>query len=363
MVRKILTGLFILLVLVVVGGFIVFRYYITENVIIDFIKKNPDRSAIYWTHNGKIMADLRSNTKFPLASTVKIIIAIEFAKQVAAQKINPKEQIPISDLDIFYLPNTDGGAHKKWKELMAKSNLIQNNAVSLEEVAKGMIRFSSNANTEYLMMKLGLDNINANLDSLGLKQHDRLYPIVSALLVFSNDKGVQKDSFLAQIKNLSTSDYTQKCFEFHEKLKKDIDGSLKKAFVFPDMDLQKIWSDRLPAATTYEYVSIMQKINNRTYFSATAQKQLDTLMEWVFEVNPKNREIYEHIGMKGGSTAFVLTNSLYAISSYSKDEIAYFFNNLTSDETMILQMSMNTFHVSCLKSSTFEDTSKKLKEL
>lgn len=362
MVRKILIGLVILLVLVVVVGFIAFRYYINENVIVDFIKKNPDRSAIYWTHNGKVMADLRSNVKFPLASTVKIIIAIEFAKQVAAQKINPKERIAIADLDVFYLPDTDGGAHKKWKELMEKSNLIENNSVSLEEVAKGMIRFSSNANTEYLMMKLGLDNINANLDSLGLKQHDHLYPLVSALLVFSNDKGIQKDSFLAQIKNLSMNEYTQKCLEIHEKLKKDRDGSLKKSFIFPDMDLQKIWSDRLPAATTYEYVSIMQKINNRNYFSETAQKQLDTLMEWVFEVNPKNREIYEHIGTKGGSTAFVLTSSLYATSSYYKNEIAYFFNDLTADEAIILQMSMNAFHVSCLKSSTFEDIAKKLNE-
>ena len=361
MVRKILIGLVILLVLVVVVGFIAFRYYINENVIVDFIKKNPDRSAIYWTHNGKVMADVRSNVKFPLASTVKIIIAIEFAKQVAAQKINPKERIAIADLDVFYLPDTDGGAHKEWKELMGKSNLIENNSVSLEEVAKGMIRFSSNANTEYLMMKLGLDNINANLDSLGLKQHDHLYPLVSALLVFSNDKGIQKDSFLAQIKNLSMNEYTQKCLEIHEKLKKDRDGSLKKSFIFPDMDLQKIWSDRLPAATTYEYVSIMQKINSRNYFSETAQKQLDTLMEWFFEVIPKYREIYEHFGTKGGSTAFVLTSSLYATSSYYKNEIACFFNDLTSDEATKLQMSMNAFHVSCL-SSTFEDIAKKLNE-
>lgn len=360
MIRKVLITLFLLLLVVTVAAFIAYRYYMSEHVIIDFIKKNPNRAAIYWTQNGKVMADLRSDVKFPLASTVKIIIAIEFAKQVAAQKINPKEQIAIADLDVFYLPDTDGGAHEEWKQLLKQSNLIQNNTVPLEEVAKGMIRFSSNANTEYLMMRLGLDNINANLDSLDLKQHDRLYPIVSALLVLSNEKGISDEAFLAQMKNLSSSDYVQKCFDIHEKLKNDHDGSLKKAFVFPNMDLQKVWSDRLPASTTREYVSIISKINSRTYFPDVAQRQLDNMMEWVFEDIPKKREQFEHLGMKGGSTAFVLTNTLYATSSNGKNEIAYFFNDLTDDEASKLQWSTIVFNGKCLKSTTCDEVAEKL---
>ena len=61
--------------------------------------------------NGNVTVDLRSDRKMPLASTVKIIVAIEFSEQAAAGKINPQEAVPLADLDRFYLTDTDGGAH------------------------------------------------------------------------------------------------------------------------------------------------------------------------------------------------------------------------------------------------------------
>ena len=52
-------------------------------------------------------------------------------------------------------------------------------------------------------------------------------------------------------------------------------------------------------------------------------------MEYILE-NPKNEEKIEHIGMKGGSTAFVLTKALYSTDNKgNKTELAYFFNNLS----------------------------------
>ena len=50
----------------------------------------------------------------PLASTVKIIVAIEFAKQAAHNIFNENKKIPLSELDKYYLPNTDGDAHPNW---------------------------------------------------------------------------------------------------------------------------------------------------------------------------------------------------------------------------------------------------------
>ena len=50
----------------------------------------------------------------PLASTVKIIMAIEFAKQASHNVFNENERIPLSELDKYYIPNTDGDAHPGW---------------------------------------------------------------------------------------------------------------------------------------------------------------------------------------------------------------------------------------------------------
>ena len=49
MIRKVLITLFLLLLVVIVAAFVAYRYYMSEHVIIDFIKKNPKRAAIYWT--------------------------------------------------------------------------------------------------------------------------------------------------------------------------------------------------------------------------------------------------------------------------------------------------------------------------
>ena len=43
----------------------------------------------------------------------------------------------------------------RWQRYLEKTGKITEGAISLEEVAKGMVKFSSNANAEYLMEVLG----------------------------------------------------------------------------------------------------------------------------------------------------------------------------------------------------------------
>lgn len=54
--------------------------------------------------------------------------------------------------------------------------------MTLEEVAKGMIRFSSNANAGYLQDKLGLERIHGTIAELGLPHHEPLFPLDGELL-------------------------------------------------------------------------------------------------------------------------------------------------------------------------------------
>ncbi len=126
-----------------------------EDPVVAFIRANPERSAVFLVRNDTTLVSLRPDQLFPLASTVKTIVAIEFAKQAASGKIRADELIPLTDTDRYYVTNTDGGAHPQWKASLATQTLGTKDSVSLLEVAKGMIRFSSNANTEYLMDRLG----------------------------------------------------------------------------------------------------------------------------------------------------------------------------------------------------------------
>ncbi len=320
--------------------------------ITEFLKNNPERSSFVLLRNDSIKIQLRQDKKFPLASTLKIIVAIEFSKQVASRKINPVELIDIANLDLYYLPNTDGDAHPNWKKSAITRNELVNNRVSLQEVAKGMVWFSSNANTEYLMDRLGLDKINANLKELNLPNHDNLQFIVSSLFVYSTSN---KAELIKKLNAFTPQDFEKEYATIHEKLKADIDGSYKKQLAFPDLELQKIWSDHLPSSTTKEYASIMQKILSQNYYSAPVQKQLDIILQPILE-SEANRNIYNNAYAKGGSTGFVLT---YAIATKtgngSKTVMTVFFNNLTSTEQEQLSGLLNTFLINCTQGEKYKE--------
>jgi len=308
-------------------------------VIADFIKNNPEKSAMYLVQNGKVLADIHSDRKSPLASTVKIIVAIEYATQAAAGKISPAAMIDTVELGKYYMPNTDGGAHPLWLATMQKQGLVNEGKVSLEEVAKGMINFSSNANTEYLLDLLGLENINAQLDKLGLKEHEKLYYFVSALAVI-NGKA------LSELEKMSLSEYIIETNKAHEQFKND--KNYKSTIKNIPLDAQKVWSDRLVRSTPKEYVSIMQKINGRKFFGEKVQRNIDIVMEGIL-ANPVNRQWLAHAGMKGGSTLWVLTKSCYATTTTGETtEFAYFFNNLTIAESIQLRKNMDSFELAIL---------------
>ena len=72
----------------------------------------------------------------PVASTMKLIVALEYTKQVTEGKIDSSSFVSINDVNRYYVPNTDGGAQDRWQKYLEKTGKITEGAVSLEEVAK-----------------------------------------------------------------------------------------------------------------------------------------------------------------------------------------------------------------------------------
>ena len=321
--------------------------------LLNFIKANPTRSSLYLVQNDTMLAHLNENILMPLASTVKILVAVEFAKQAAKKVFDENEMISLKELNKYYLPNTDGGAHPNWIAYENNLKHIKNDSVALINVARGMIIFSSNANTEFLMDLVGLDNITNNNELLGIKKHTRIYPLVASLFMYQNPKKKSEDYILKGIRSLSEEQYCRYAYDMHKALK--YDTILKSRFRPQDltMKIQKAWSDRLPSSTTKDYVNACKVLNNRKYFDAATYvilaKVLETLME-----NPANRQWLLHAGTKGGSTAWVLTKALYATTKKNtRIEMAYFFNNLTTKENSMLQGWMNSFELNILSNSAF----------
>ena len=318
-----------------------------------FIAANPAKSSLYLVRNDTVMAKLNEQVLMPLASTVKIMVAIEFAKQAAQHVINEETQVALKELDKYYLPNTDGGAHEAWLAYAKNKQLIHNDSVSLLDAARGMTMFSSNANTEYLMDLLGLDNVKNNIQLFGLKQHTAIFPLVASLFMYQNPHHKSEASVLKAIKKLPDEQYCRFIYDIHNALK--YDSTLKQKFRLADLTpaMQQLWSDRLPASTTKDYARICKILNDRKYFDDNTYGILAEIMETIME-NPLNRSWLLHAGMKGGNTAWVLTKALYATTKTgTRIELVYFFNQLTLTENQQLQRWMNAFELQVLQDENF----------
>ena len=320
------------------------------NEIIAFIKENPKKAAIVLVENNKEVLNLRGSQVMPLASAAKTLIAIEFANQVVSKRKNATLSIPIAELNKYYIP-LDGGAHPAWLKSLKKK---KGDSVSLLQVAQGMIRFSSNANTEYLEDLLGLENINSNIKTLKISKHTPYYYFTAgALMTCLKPENISENLWAAQLQAMPMDEYRKRCESNHLKLKTDsaFIKTLKPGNL--SFRLQKIWSDKLVASTTADYANIMRKINDRNYFKPEVQQTLDQIMEWPM-LNPSNQAAFKHLGQKGGSTASILTDAFYATDKTGfKLSCAFFFNNLTEKENQMIQNNFGNFEAGIITDAAF----------
>ena len=321
--------------------------------LLQFILKNKDRASLYVIQNDSILARQNENTLMPLASTVKILIAIEFAKQAAGNVIDENTLVALTETDKYYLPLTDGGAHPAWLRYERSINHIHQDSIKLIDIARGMIMFSSNANAEYLLDLLGLDNVNNNTKLFGLTEHTVVFPLVSSLFLYQNPRNAKEASIIKGIKKISEEQYCKTIYQIHNALK--YDTALKKKFRPQDLsiNMQQLWSNRLTASTTKKYAQLCSIINNRRFLVANTYGVLADVLETIME-HPGNQKIYKHFGIKNGSTAFVLTEAFYStFKDGLKIEAAYFFNNLTLQENTQLQSWLNDFRIALTQSEAF----------
>lgn len=149
----------------------------TKEDLLTFVTKNKKDVSATIIENEDVVLDWNGNQKTPLASTMKLMVLFHFVKTVSSGDIKLDEKVALADIERFYIDRTDGGAHTYWLEV----NDFSEHATLLD-VAKGMMQVSSNACTDYLIDRLGLDKINDRMKQAGLTEHDELMPLTPKLL-------------------------------------------------------------------------------------------------------------------------------------------------------------------------------------
>ncbi len=309
----------------------------------NFLNTYRDRASIYVTQNDTAVVRLNENKLMPLAGSVMILVAIEFAQQSAHSVVNENAYVNLQDIEKYYIPDTDGGAYPAWVEYAKAKKEVKDDAVKLVDVARGMMMFSCNANADYLMDLLGFDNVKDNISLFKLKQHTAIFPLAGSLFIYQIPKKSSEEKLMKSLSKYSDKKYSMESYYNHVDLKED--STFKETFNKEKFSpaLQKMWSENFPSSTTKEYVSVVSALNTRAVLDEEAFFPIGEVLEYPME-KKEFQQKYKHYGSKGGSSAFVFTHVVYfQLKNGTRMESAIFFNNLSAQQVKNLEDWVGAF--------------------
>lgn len=294
-------------------------------------KIDQGQAAFSCRINRKPWLDINENVNFPIASLTQIIIALDYAKKVSTKEVDPEKIIQIEELDRFYIPKTDGNAHENW--LVSLNNPTE---VSLKQVAEGMVVYSSNANTDFLIYQLGIDSINKTLAELEFNAHDDIIPITPQLYlpVKLMGEGMSKDEAFKHIEELPRKEYEEAVIEVFDDwcISPPTKEIKNKIFSNMSMPFQKMWTNKLAKSNTRDYIKLMARLNRETFYSKEVYHHFTPLLRYKIKIDPE----IKHYAQKAGATAYAISLVSYAETLSNHIELTYMMNDLnTVEQTMI----------------------------
>lgn len=303
------------------------------------IIENPGSTAVVaYTidDEGEIVDDGNAifyNADQPLvmASTVKIVVLAAYAEAVAGGSLDPNERVPIADVEQYYLPGTDGGAHVMGLNSLGldadEAGFAVDRAagITLDDLARIMIHYSGNAETDYLIMRLGADRIASVMLEAGLEHHTPIRPIIGGVLAMFNHEVAspsmdQLQQVIADVSRgdtgyldhltdmyLNDPEWRQAQIEFTQSIDEN---------TFAGLDVWAYQTEAsllLPQGTAREYAQMMARIAGGSLISTEVSQILQQMLESVPSDWPLRALYFDRFGAKDGVTAGVLTLAAYAL--------------------------------------------------
>jgi len=353
-VKIIIIGLAILLTLTIVfviSGIALNKHNMKKDKydLLNYFKKHKGSLSITLKEDGQDTLAINSDKKFPLASTLKIIIAFNFVKSAMSNKISMTDKVKLKELDKYYIQDTDGGAHPNWKR-----SINYPTEVSLLEIAKGMMQFSSNACTDFLINKIGVDVINESIEVLQLN-HDKISYLTPPVIMpgyLSNKRKLA----INKINAMNGQSYEELSNELFEKMKDDESDYLKeKTSKMLDQKTQLLITKKMAFSSTKQYADLMLRLGKELL----TKKEKDLFSEILIGKNVKNGQD-DYFWYKGGATPYVITSALYKESQDTTISVSLFIEDDKGGELYWIGNIFNDFVVSVATDTEFR---KKVKEL
>ncbi|NJR18918.1 MAG: serine hydrolase [Calothrix sp. CSU_2_0] len=292
----------------------------TPEAVLEYIISHPQDVSLVAYEVGYSEQEIfyNSDIKRPLASTIKILVLAEYARQISQGLLAPQELVNIEDIDLYYLPGTDGDAHPgaiiEWKQ---KQYINSANQVELHHIPWAMIRYSDNAATDYLIQRLGRENLNNFIELVNIKNQDVPLPIIGQILVWSNH--TCNDTFAERLQKyqaMSPQEYGNEVYRLTQIWKSDEEFRSNQLTHITSPKWLNLQEQQAMAhtlngkGTANGYAQIMERIYRGLLISSEADRIMRRYLEWTMEF-PNNQQQLDTFGAKNGSLAGIITEAWY----------------------------------------------------
>lgn len=198
-------------------------------------------------------------TRFPLASVAKLLIFIEYVERVVEGKIPFSETVSLETLNRYALPRTDRGSHDRF----LASYSTPPDIISLWEIATvGMMTYSSNPASDYLLTRLGNTDWDDLYIRLGITATDHPHPLTSIPFLMNNhENGIVTSSMVASMTMAQANDYLYRYINDETWRTDETNYRLSIRRLFPIWEVQsELLQNNTANGTVEDFLRIMQAI-------------------------------------------------------------------------------------------------------
>jgi D-alanyl-D-alanine carboxypeptidase len=350
---------------VTAAGYFVYQMDHRKSELAEVIRMNPKTTAIAaytFDKQGGLIEDgnalfYNADTPLVMASTMKVVVLAAYEYAVSQGELDPGEQVAIADLERYYLPKTDGDAHiQGLASLGIATDTLgfardQTMKISLDDIARIMIHYSGNAETDYLIERLGVEKIDA---VPGMEHQTSIRSVLGVALALMNHESTLSNARQRQvlIDAVAKGDFSimERLVNLylHDPNWRAAQIEFMRSGEYINAASQLGWtgqveaSQLLPKGTAREYARLMAKIASGQLISP----EVSVLMQKKLESGPSDWPLrllfYQRFGAKDGLTAGVLNLVSYAVPEYGpmagRARVVVILTNELSYETWSTQL-------------------------
>lgn len=304
---------------------------------------NPDSSILYNQHTPRTMGRLSV-----------LFTAIEYTRGVEAGSLDPNEQVPLEEVNHFQLPYMDESDHEGALATLRDQNKISDDdSIALKDLVQASIRFNDIAIADYLLFKLGIQNIEKLYDDLSLQETELPLPFSGLYITLrpsENDTSAQ--AHFDSLSTLSMDDFRNIVFQNARRMKEDV--TFRKEIVdrFRETDglgikfiLQRDALAFFPKTTAHDMSRLMKRIQQEQLISKAISQKVKSLLNWPLEdKGGRLNKDFKTYGALYDNRMGMVNGIDYGRSSYSEEPFAQavFFDELQI--AFWFHMSSNLMH-------------------